>query len=167
MNRWTGRSLVWLALCSAPLAATPMPDTAGLVGRTTAGAVVDLVPLRGKVVLVYFWSTNCAVCLDQLPELRRNLAGWRGQPFEVVAVNQDRAMADLKAYEQALDRVVAPHPQMRVVWRHAAGHVDTFGPQPDKAAATWVLDRTGRVVKTLHGRWPAALWDDIAELVLN
>jgi peroxiredoxin len=119
------------------------------------------------VVLLFFWSTDCPVCLDKLPELRRNLEGWRGKDFVIVAVSQDRSAADLKAYEQVLDRVAPPNPQMKIVWRRDAAHRDGFGELPLNVPTTVVIDRQGQVVKQLRGRMPAELWDDIAELVLN
>jgi len=138
-----------------------------LVGKTMQPATVDLAQLKGKVVLLFFWTTDCAVCLDKLPELRRNLDGWRGKDFVIVAVSQDRSMADLKAYEQVLDKVAPPNAQMKIVWRRDAAHRDSFGELPTKTPTTVVVDRTGKVKKTVTGRVPAELWDDIAELVLN
>ena len=155
---WAG-----VAQAQAPVAAT-MPT---LVGRTMQPAAVDLKALRGKVVLVFFWSTDCAVCLDKLPELRRNLDGWRGKDFEILAVSQDRRLADLAAYEKVLDKVVAPNPQMKIVWRRDPVHRDSFGDLPVNVPTTVVIDRAGKVVKQMQGRVPAELWDDVAELVLN
>jgi peroxiredoxin len=138
-----------------------------LVGKTMQPATVDLAQLKGKVVLLFFWSTDCAVCLDKLPELRRNLEGWRGKDFVIVAVSQDRSMADLQAYEQVLDKVAPPNAQMKIVWRRHAAHRDSFGELPAKTPTTVVIDRAGKVAKTVTGRVPAELWDDIADLVLN
>jgi peroxiredoxin len=138
-----------------------------LVGKTMQPATVDLAELKGKVVLLFFWSTDCPVCLDKLPELRRNLEGWRGKDFVIVAVSQDRSMADLKAYEQVLDKVAPPNAQMKIVWRRDAAHRDNFGELPTKTPTTVVIDRAGKIAKTVTGRVPAKLWDDIAELVLN
>jgi peroxiredoxin len=159
-----------LAVASVGAAAQAVPNAmpnATLVGKTMQPATVDLAQLKGKVVLLFFWSTDCAVCLDKLPELRRNLEGWRGKDFVIVAVSQDRSMADLKAYEQVLDKVAPPNPQMKIVWRRDASHRDSFGDLPVKTPTTIVIDREGKVAKTLRGRVPAELWDDIAELVLN
>jgi peroxiredoxin len=138
-----------------------------LVGKTMQPAAVDLAQFKGKVVLLFFWSTDCAVCLDKLPELRRNLEGWRGKDFVIVAVSQDRSMADLKAYEQVLDKVAPPNAQMKIVWRRDAAHRDNFGELPTKTPTTVVIDRAGKIAKSVTGRMPAELWDDIAELVLN
>lgn len=163
-----------LAVASVGAAAQAVPNAlpnampnAMLVGKTMQPAAVDLAQLKGKVVLLFFWSTDCAVCLDKLPELRRNLEGWRGKDFVIVAVSQDRSMADLKAYEQVLDKVAPANPQMKIVWRRDVSHRDSFGDLPVKTPTTIVIDREGKVAKTLRGRVPAELWDDIAELVLN
>ena len=103
-------------LADASLCATAQTETRpALVGKTTQSATVDLAQLKGKVVLLFFWSTDCSVCLDKLPELRRNLDGWRGKDFVIVAVNQDRSSAELRAYEQVLDKVAPPNAQMKIV----------------------------------------------------
>jgi len=151
-----------LASAQGTSASPPM-----LVGKTMQPATVDLAKLRGKVVLVFFWSTDCAVCLDKLPELRRNLEGWRGKDFVIVAVSQDRSMADLKAYEQVLDKVAPPNAQMQIVWRRDPAHRDGFGELPVKTPTTFVIDREGKIAKQVRGRVAPELWDDIAELVLN
>jgi peroxiredoxin len=155
-----------LAAVSVCTQAQAVPDPT-LVGKTMQPAAVDLAQLKGKVVLLFFWSTDCPVCLDKLPELRRNLEGWRGKDFVIVAVSQDRRVADLKAYEQVLDKVAPPNAQMKIVWRRDAAHRDSFGELPLKTPTTMVVDRAGKVVKSISGRVPAEIWDDIAELVLN
>jgi peroxiredoxin len=159
--------LTGLLTAAALCADAQTVQSPALVGRTMQPATVDLAQLKGKVVLLFFWSTDCAVCLDKLPELRRNLEGWRGKDFVIVAVSQDRSMADLKAYEQVLDKVAPPNAQMKIVWRRDAVHRDNFGELPTKTPTTVVIDRSGKIVKTVTGRMPAELWDDIAELVLN
>jgi len=147
--------------------AAPAPPVAALVGKTAQGATVDLAAYRGKVVLLFFWSTDCAVCLDTLPEMRRNLKGWRGKDFAILAVNQDRVLADLKGYEQVLDTAVPPNPQMKLAWRNDPAHHDSFGELPTRTPTTVIIDRTGAVVKSVTGRAAPEVWDDIAELVLN
>ena len=160
-----GLVLAWT--CAGMPAAAQDTSPPQLTGKTMNQGTVDLAQLRGKVVLVFFWSTDCPVCLDKLPELRRNLEGWRGKDFVIVAVSQDRSMADLKAYEQVLDRVAPANAQMRIVWRRDAGHRDSFGDLPVKTPTSFILDRKGVLTKRVNGRIPLELWDDIAELVLN
>jgi thiol-disulfide isomerase/thioredoxin len=162
--------LVLAGLAAAAPARAPTtaaPPAAALVGTTMQGETVDLQALRGQVVMLFFWSTDCPVCLDKLPELRRNLEGWRGKEFTIIAVNQDRAMADLKAYEQVLDKVAPPNAQMKIVWRRDPSHRDNLGDLPARVPATMIIDRKGTLVKSVTGRMAPEIWDDVAELVLN
>ena len=66
-----------------------------------------LADFKGKVVLLMFWSTECAVCRDKMPELRQNYAGWNGKPFEMVLVSTDRKMQDVQDYERIISRTVS------------------------------------------------------------
>jgi cytochrome c biogenesis protein CcmG/thiol:disulfide interchange protein DsbE len=59
---------------------------------------VDLSKLRGKVVVLNLWATNCAPCIEELPSL---LALQRKMPdLAVVAVSWDE---DPAAYQHFLD----------------------------------------------------------------
>lgn len=62
--------------------------------------------VKGKVVLITFWSTGCAVCRDKMPELLSNYAGWAGKPFELVAVSTDARVQNLLDYEHIILRTV-------------------------------------------------------------
>lgn len=142
----------------------PVPPVAQLEGRTLAGRPFTLASQRGKVVMVVFWSTACAVCRDTLPELRANYAGWRGKPFELVLVATDAQRQDVVTYEALLDRIVPASAQFPSLWRQEPGHRDGFGP-PGQLPATFVIDREGRAVERFAGRIPAEAWDRVAELL--
>lgn len=152
------------------LAALPWPAAADgpavFAGRTGSGAPVDLARLQGNVVLLFFWSTQCPVCIDKLPELRRNLEGWRGKPFVIVAVNTDRSAEDARAYERAVN-ATSPNAQFLVVWRQESDHRDSFGELPPQSPTTAVIDAGGKVVRLVRGRIAPEVWNDIAELLLN
>lgn len=150
-----------LALTATIAPAQPSP---ALAGRTIEGAAFDLASLRGKVVLVMFWSTDCAVCRDKMPELRRNAEGWRGQPFELVLVSVDRRRADLMAYEQVLARTVPVRQRFVQLWAGEPGHADAFG-RGASLPASYLLDKQGRIVERWQGRIPAEAWDRIADLL--
>jgi peroxiredoxin len=42
--------------------------------------------LRGKVVLVNFWATDCAVCVREMPEIASTHIKFRERGFETIAV---------------------------------------------------------------------------------
>lgn len=159
--------LLAAALLPAARAADAEAAPASLSARTVEGQPLSLAALRGRVVLLLYWSTDCPVCLDKLPELRRNLEGWNGKPFTIVAVSQDRAEADLRAYVSAISRTTPPHPQLQFAWRRDSAHHDSFGELPTRVPSTFIIDPSGRVVRRIQGRIPPEVWNDIADLVVN
>ena len=53
---------------------------------TLAGKPVTSSDLRGKVVLVNFWATTCAVCARELPEMVATYQTYAARGFEIIAV---------------------------------------------------------------------------------
>ncbi|MEO8057430.1 MAG: TlpA disulfide reductase family protein [Burkholderiales bacterium] len=138
---------------------------ASLVGTTLEGRPYDMRAEQGKVVLVFFWSTDCAVCRDKMPELRLNFEAWRNKGFQLVAVNADRSISAVRDYQAVVDSMVPKAQRFPSLWRGAAAHRDNFGLVP-QMPTTFVLDRKHKVVNEIRGRIAPSLWDDIAELVL-
>ncbi len=135
-----------------------------LEGRTIEGKPFRLSSLKGKVVLVMFWSTGCAVCRDKMPELRQNYEGWAGQPFEMVLVSTDRKMQDVEDYERIISRTVPVRQRFVQLWTGEPGYQDNLG-KPGQLPATYVIDKAGRVAQRYQGRIPAEAWDKIADLL--
>jgi cytochrome oxidase Cu insertion factor (SCO1/SenC/PrrC family) len=115
--------------------------------------------IKGKVTIVFFWSTACAVCRDSLPELRANQAGWKDKPFALVTVNVDKKAEDWQAYERILARTIAPTPGL------IALRQDANLPVPDKLPLTLLLDSKGKLVSRYEGRLAPEAWDAVADLM--
>jgi len=153
-----------LAAAPTAIASTWAGDVPQLQGRTLGGQPFSLAALRGKVTLVLFWSTDCAVCRDKMPELRANAQGWRGQPFELVTVSVDRKLQDTADYERLVATVLNPNQRLLALWAGDPTYQSTLA-RPSHLPAAYLLDKSGRVVEQYSGRIPPEAWDRISDLL--
>lgn len=138
-------------------------DDAVVRTLVTAATGFDISHLRGKAVLVVNWSTDCVVCLDYMNELRRNLEGWKGKPFVIVALNRDKDRQDYLTYSKFAETILGENPQCINVF-HQDLAVDNLFRQ-GKLPLNFVIDPKGIVRQIHEGRVPIQSWDDIAELI--
>jgi len=144
-------------LAQAPTAAPLPPLDLQAFGMNGERFMQD--QIKGKVAIVFFWATSCAVCRDSLPELRANLAGWRNKPFALVTVNVDRNVNDWLSYERILGQTQTP-PEGLIMVRQ-----DDAKPVPPKLPLTLLVDAKGKVVARYEGRLAPEAWDGVADLM--
>jgi len=118
---------------------------------------IELSQLRGKVVVLDFWSTTCAPCMSQIKVLDALARRMGSRGLEIVGVSAGGESFDEVA--AFLARRGAPYPVA----------VDADGAVTDsyrvRALPTlYVLDREGRIAASHVGFWPE---DDIAEEVAD
>jgi peroxiredoxin len=53
---------------------------------TISGQKIKMADLKGKVVLVNFWSTDCGVCVSEMPDIVKTYNSYNAKGFEVIAV---------------------------------------------------------------------------------
>ncbi len=169
-------ALAMVLMLAAPVRAQtppPSPPAGGAAapvvapridGKTVEGKSFSLSSLRGKVVLVLYWSTGCAVCRDKMPELRTNYEGWANQPFELVAVNTDARVQDMLDYENIISRTVPTKQRFVQLWTGDASYRDNLGKHAQLPAA-YLIDKSGKIVERYVGRIPPQAWDRIADLL--
>ncbi len=75
-----------------PKAATPAPE---FELKDTAGMVVRLSELRGKVVFLNFWATWCPPCIEEMPAMEKLHQEFGQEGLIILAVN----------FQERLDRV--------------------------------------------------------------
>ena len=101
--------------------------------------------LRGRVVLLNFWATDCVVCVKEMPRLAQTYRKFAGQDFEMIAVamRHDPPNYVLRyAEKNALPFKVALDPMGELA--KAFGDVKL-------TPTTIVIDRHGNMVKRIVG----------------
>ena len=57
-----------------------------VVFTSIQGEKLTTADLRGRVVLVNFWATDCAVCVKEMPRLVQTYTTYQGRGLELIAV---------------------------------------------------------------------------------
>ena len=107
------------------------------------GREVDLAKLKGKVVLVEFWSTTCGPCIGEMPRVLATYEKFHARGFEVVAISLDDR-------ESALRRFIA---EKKLPWpQHfdGKGWSNKFAVQYGifSIPTMWLIDQRGVLVET-------------------
>lgn len=135
----------------------PRPDAPSASFTDGAGGRQVLAGHHGRLVLLNFWATWCAPCVEEMPSIDR-LQGLRGDVLEVIAVSVDRGGPDV--IDRFFDRLGIAH---LAVYQDRSG---TLSRAFDVRSypSTFLIDRNGRVIAALPG--VAAEWDSTEGLAL-
>jgi thiol-disulfide isomerase/thioredoxin len=148
-----------LAQATKPAAMEPT-----LSGSSLEGQPFKLSELRGKVVMLFFWNTDCVPCIQKMPELRANAMGWKAKPFEMVLISTDRDRASALSYLQTLRKIEKDGPQAMALWSRDLSYGGGLT-APATVPLTLVIDAKGHVVARHAGRIAPEAWDDVAALL--
>jgi peroxiredoxin len=99
---------------------------------------VDLVTLRGKVVLLDFWATDCPPCMEQFTELKELFERYKELGLEIIGISSDK---DPKRPERVLRQKGIPWPNFASTEGPSNEHCVAFGVSgiPD----VFLIDRNG------------------------
>ncbi len=114
--------------------------------NTPDGRPLSIAGLRGKVVLVDFWTYSCINCIRTLPHLRALYAAYHRQGLEIVGVHTPEF-----AFEHVLSNVSSATHDLHVSWPVALDNgFETWNAYSNQYwPAEYLVDRTGRV-RHLH-----------------
>ena len=116
--------------------------------NTPAQRPLTLPGLRGKVVLVDFWTYSCINCIRTLPHLRAWYKAYHGDGLEIVGVHTPEF-----AFEHVLANVRSAARRLEVTWPVALDNdYGTWNAYSNEYwPAEYLIDRTGRVRRIHFG----------------
>jgi thiol-disulfide isomerase/thioredoxin len=104
--------------------------------------------LRGKVVLVDFWTYTCINCLNHLPYVKEWHARYKNQGLVVVGVHTPEF-----AYEKSTANVQKAIERLQI--KHAVAQDNSYGTwsafQNNYWPAVYLVDKQGRIVYSHFG----------------
>ena len=141
-----------------PLAAAE-PDKPALSLTTLAGEDFDLGRQRGHVVVLHFWATWCAPCIEEMPQLQSFFERYRERGVAVIAVSEDRAR-DIDEVHRMMRSMKMSYP---VAMAHTASR-NSFGGQAT-LPVTYVIDAQGVVRAELRPKTSPVTEAALAKIV--
>lgn len=99
-----GIAVAWGAVltpCASEEASDPAATRPGLALTGLDGETERLEDLRGKVVVLNFWATWCAPCVEELPLLVAIQRDWDSRGVQVVGASADTLDARESVEERA------------------------------------------------------------------
>jgi thiol-disulfide isomerase/thioredoxin len=117
------------------------PEFTGLVGWLNSPPLT-LQSLRGKVVLIDFWTYSCVNCVDTLPHLRSINSRYAAQGLTIVGVHSPEF-----DFEKSPSNVGAAVKRLNVTWPVALdSNMATWNAWSNQYwPAEYLVDETGRV----------------------
>jgi len=110
------------------------------------GEPVAVAGLKGKVVLVNFWATDCPVCVAEMPDLERTYSRFRDSGLELVAVAMRHDPPNRVAHFAESNRL-----PFKVALDVMGEHAKAFG-GVRATPTTFLIDKRGNIAERIVGK---------------
>lgn len=112
---------------------------------TLDGRKIMLSELKGKVVLVNFWATDCPGCIKEMPDLIKTYNDYKDKGFELIAVAMSYDPPNhVLNYTQ---KNALPFPVMHDGYGEIAASFNDVRVTP----TAFILDKQGKVIRRVIG----------------
>ena len=137
---------------------TPAPD---VTFTTITGKTISMAELKGKMVLVNFWATDCPGCIAEMPKLIETYNQYHQQGFEMVAVAMSYDPPSQVLNYTSKRQVPFP------VMHDSLGEVASRFGNVNLTPTTFIVDKEGRIVRKTIGEMDFAALHDLLDKELG
>lgn len=109
------------------------------------GEKITTADLRGKVVLVNFWATDCTTCIKEMPAITATYQKYREQGFETIAVAMKHDPPNYVLNYTEKNRL-----PFKVALDPVGELAKAFG-EVKLTPTTFIIDRQGKLVMRILG----------------
>lgn len=131
-------ALLWLWEVDAPT----VPEVSI---TTIQGQKLPLKTLRGHVVLINFWATDCAICVKEMPMMAATYRKYQPRGFEAVFIAMPHDRPDHVVHFANRNQL-----PFKVVL-DVQGEINRAFGDIKVTPTTFVVDKNGRIVKRIVG----------------
>lgn len=131
-------ALLWLWKVDAPT----VPE---VIITTIQGQKLPLKTLRGHVVLINFWATDCAICVKEMPMMAATYRKYQPRGFEAVFIAMPHDRPDHVVHFANRNQL-----PFKVVL-DVQGEINRAFGDIKVTPTTFVVDKNGRIVKRIVG----------------
>lgn len=143
------RILAVVALAALAFATTVLltdrPAAPTVTFVSLEGEKISTADLRGKVVLVNFWATDCVICVREMPQIVATYNKFRARGFETIAVAMRH---DPPNY--VLDYTAKNKLPFKVALDPMGALAKAFG-DVKLTPTTFIIDKQGKLVARILG----------------
>ncbi|MNL38492.1 Thiol-disulfide oxidoreductase ResA [compost metagenome] len=111
-----------------------------------SGQELELKSLTGKVVILNFWASWCAPCVEEVPSLIKLVKEFKGE-VQLIAVSGDSRKEDIEVFLKSFPEL--KHVDIKIVWDEDRSLMKKF--DVTRLPESLVLGKDQKVVKKLVG----------------
>ena len=111
---------------------------------TTEGKKINLADIRGKVVLIDFWTTRCPPCIKEMPHVQAMYEKYKSQGFEVIGLasngdNSKKRVLEIIQKQGATWPQILDKSENAVISYHSLYNIRSY-------PTVWLLNKQGIIV---------------------